>query len=157
MKRTEATNEILDQAKKDFEERKGTVEVDLNEYINKAHIRMLEKFKADLEAFRKETEAEAAELYEDANTSFTLANIRVENGCLVYEYDGREEVETMVWKEEDDPDDENYGGYYYEEYENIAEQVKFWRKCLNRAKRYWSMSPDKLDKIQDGVIEDVED
>ena len=32
---------------------------------------------------------------------------------------------------------------------------EFWRKCLKRAKRYWAMDPDRLDKIQDGVIEDV--
>ncbi|MCR5658941.1 MAG: hypothetical protein K6G25_06405 [Bacteroidales bacterium] len=124
---------------------------DLNQYIKKSHLKMVEKFNADLEAFRKETEEKAATLYEDVDTSFTLANVMVENGCLLYEYDGREESESMLVYDDDEQE------FFEEDIDGIAEWVKFWRKCLNRAKRYWSMDTETLDKIQNGEIEDKED
>lgn len=123
---------------------------DLNQYIKKSHLRMVEKFNADLEAFRKETQEEAATLYEDQFTSFTLANIRVENGCLLYQYDGKDESEAIVRYDDDEKT------YYEDDLDGIAEWVKFWRKCLNRAKRYWSMDTETLDAIQNGDIEDDE-
>lgn len=123
---------------------------DLNQYIKKSHLRMVEKFNADLEAFRKETQEEAATLYEDQFTSFTLANIRVENGCLLYQYDGKDESEAIVRYDDDEKT------YYEDDIDGIAEWVKFWRKCLNRAKRYWSMDTETLDAIQNGDIEDDE-
>lgn len=124
---------------------------DLNQYIKKSHLRMVEKFNADLEAFRKYTDDDAAVLYEDAYTSFTLANVRVENGCLLYEYDGRLEKETIVLQYEDTKE------YYEEEYDGISDWIKFWRACLRRAKRYWEMDTDTLDAIQSGEKEDDED
>ena len=123
----------------------------LNQYIKKSHLRMVERFNADLEAFRKYTDDDTAVLYEDAFTSFTLANVRVENGCLLYEYDGKLEQEAIVLQ------DEHTKEYYEEEYDGISEWIKFWRACLRRAKRYWEMNPDKLDAIQYGEIEDDED
>ena len=123
---------------------------DLNKYIKKSHLRMVEKFNADLEAFRQETQEEAATLYEDQFTSFTLANVRVENGCLLFQYDGGQESQTIVNY------DEHTKVYWEDEIDGIAEWVKFWRKCLNRAKRYWSMDTEKLDAIQNGDIEDDE-
>jgi hypothetical protein len=123
---------------------------DLNQYIKKSHLRMVEKFNADLEAFRNETQEEAATLYEDQFTSFTLANIRVENGCLLYQYDGKDESEAIVRYDDDEK------AYYEDDLDGIAEWVKFWRKCLNRAKRYWSMDTETLDAIQNGDIEDDE-
>lgn len=123
---------------------------DLNQYIKKSHLRMVEKFNADLEAFRNETQEEAATLYEDQFTSFTLANIRVENGCLLYQYDGKDESEAIVRYDDDEKT------YYEDDLDGIAEWVKFWRKCLNRAKRYWSMDTETLDAIQNGDIEDDE-
>lgn len=122
----------------------------LNQYIKKSHLRMVEKFNADLEAFRNETQEEAATLYEDQFTSFTLANIRVENGCLLYRYDGKDESEVIVRYDDDEKT------YYEDDLDGIAEWVKFWRKCLNRAKRYWSMDTETLDAIQNGDIEDDE-
>ena len=74
---------------------------DLNKYIKKSTIKMVEKFNADLEAFRKETEEPVATLYEDANTSFTLSNVRVEEGRLKYTYDGKEEYEEALWVDEE--------------------------------------------------------
>lgn len=125
--------------------------IDLNQYIKKSHLRMVEKFNADLEAFRKYTDDDAAVLYEDAYTSFTLANVRVENGCLLYEYDGRLEKEAIVLQYEDTKE------YYEEEYDGISDWIKFWRACLRRAKRYWEMDTDTLDAIQSGEKEDDED
>ena len=85
----------------------------LNQYIKKSHLRMVERFNADLEAFREYTGDDAAVLYEDAFTSFTLANVRVENGCLKYEYDGKLEQEAIVLQDEDTKE------YYEEEYDGI--------------------------------------
>lgn len=122
----------------------------LNQYIKKSHLRMVERFNADLEAFIEYTGDAAAVLYEDAYTSFTLANVRVENGCLQYEYDGKLEQEAIVLQDEDTKE------YYEEEYDGISEWIKFWRACLRRAKRYWEMDTDTLDAIQSGEKEDNE-
>ena len=121
---------------------------DLNEYIKKSHIKAVEKFNEELKAWAKETQEDEATLYEDANTSYTLSNVRVEHGYLKYKYDGCEEKDRMVFF------DDEAGRYYETEYDGIMEQIKFWRKCLRRAKRYWEMDPDWLEKIQDGAIED---
>lgn len=129
------------------------METNLNKYIKKSHLKMVEKFNAELEAFRQETESgnAPATLYEDAFTSFTLNNIKVENGRLLFEYDGKQESETIVRYDEDEK------MYYEEDLDGIAEWIKFWRACLRRAKRYFAMDTDKLDKIQDGEIEDDEE
>lgn len=124
---------------------------DLNKYIRKSHLRMVEKFNVELEAFRKETDAEEAVLYEDAYTSFTLSNVRVQDGNLLYRYDGVDECETMVFQ------DEETGEYYEEEYDGISEAIKFWRACFRRAKKYWEMDVDTLDAIQSGEKDDIND
>ena len=121
----------------------------LNKYIKKGHIRAVEKFNEELKAWAKETGEDEATLYEDANTSFTLNDLRVEHGYLKYRYDGCDEKERIVIE------GPREGVYVETEYDGIMDYVKFWRKCLKRAKRYWAMDPDWLDKIQDGVIEDV--
>ena len=125
---------------------------DLNQFIKKSHLRAVEKFNLELEDFRKQTEEKAATLYEDAYTSFTLADVKVENGALVYDYDGATECERIVYQDAED-------GQYYEDdgIDGIMEYVKFWRSCLRRAKRYWSMDVDRLDAIQNGDIEDDEE
>lgn len=125
--------------------------VDLNKYIKKGHIRAVEKFNEELKAWAKETGEDEATLYEDANTSFTLSNLRVEHGYLKYRYDGCDEKERIVIE------GPREGVYVETEYDGIMDYVKFWRKCLKRAKRYWSMDPDWLDKIQDGAIEDIDE
>ena len=122
---------------------------DLNKYIKKGHIRAVEKFNEELKAWAKETGEAEATLYEDANTSFTLSNLRVEHGYLKYRYDGCDEKERIVIE------GPREGVYVETEYDGIMDFVKFWRKCLKRAKRYWAMDPDWLDKIQDGAIEDI--
>ena len=122
--------------------------VDLNKYIKKSHITALEKFKAELEQYKKEMDPDGT-LYEDSFTPFTIGNIRLVGGCLCYDYDGKPEKDRIVRKE---------GGEYWEDdIDGIMDTVKFWRKCLRRAKRYWSMDTEKLDKIQDGEIEDTDE
>lgn len=128
------------------------VMADLNQYIKKSHLRMVEKFKEDLEIFRQQKGDKVAELYEDAYTSFKLGDIKVENGILSYQYDDGRDFDRIVLQ---DPDTKEY--YEDESLDSLPEIIKFWRKCLRRAKRYWSMDPDRLDKIQDGEIEDQDD
>lgn len=126
---------------------------DLNKYIKKSHIKAVLKFAGELELFRIETGNEPeATLYEDAFTSFTLSEIKVENGQLCYKQDGTHYNENVVNFDEDE------GRYYEDEgIDSIMEYVKFWRKCLRCAKRYWSMDVDKLDAIQSGEQEDEEE
>ncbi len=142
---------IINQGRLTTASQNTIIMADLNQYIKKSHLRMVEKFNADLKAFGTETDEKTPLLYENSFTSFTLANIRVEDGCLKYEYDGVPESEKMVIF---DNDEKQY--YECDGMDSIPEWIKFWRKCLNRAKRYWSMDTEKLDKIQDGEIEDDE-
>lgn len=123
---------------------------DLNDYIKKSHIKAVEKFKAELEQY-KETCDPDGWLYEDANTSFTLGNIHVENGWLKFDYNGQPDSVRVVMQ------DDLTGDYYEESFDGIMDYIKFWRKCLNRAMRYWCMDPDRLDAIQDGEIEDTDE
>lgn len=126
--------------------------MDLNNYIKKSHIKAVERFSADLESWRQETGEELPILYEDAFTSFTLSDISVEGGCLCYKQDCVEYKENMLrWDEETHE--------YWEEdlLDSIMEYVRYWRACLRRAKRYWSMNPEVLDAIQDGTVKDIED
>lgn len=125
---------------------------DLNIFIKKSHLKALDKFKADLEAFRKETGEEVAVLYKDPFTSFKLGDIKVENGILSFRYDDGRDYERVVLR---DPDTRKF--YEVDFMDGIMDYIKFWRKCLKRAKRYWMMDPDRLDKIQDGEAEDIND
>ena len=126
--------------------------MDLNDYIKKIHIKAVEKFNEELKAWEKETGESPVTLYEDANTSFTLSDILVENGWLKFNYDGKPDSVLMVQKDD-------FDGEYYEDegIDGIMEYLKFWRACLRRAKRYWAMDSDELDRIQDGELEDNEE
>ena len=106
-------------------------------------IKAFEKFNADLKAFAEETEEIFPTLYEDAYTTRQVTNFRLlknhklkwvemENGKT------RDNEEVLV-------DDED-----------AREWLSFWRANLRRAKKYWSMDSEILDKIQDGELEDIE-
>lgn len=123
----------------------------LNSYIKKSHIKAVEKFNEDLKAWAIETGETPVTLYEDPFTSFTLSDIHVENGWLKFDYDGQPDSVSVVTK------DELTQEYYEEEFDGIMDYIKFWRACLRRAKRYWSMDSEKLDRIQDGEAEDDEE
>jgi len=124
---------------------------DLNTYIKKSHLKALEKFNEELKAFAEETGESPVTLYENPNVSFTLADVIVENGWLKFDYDGEPDSVRVVEK---DPLD---GEIYESEYDGIMDYIRFWRSCLRRAKRYWSMDTDRLDRIQDGEEEDNDD
>lgn len=119
---------------------------DLNDYIKRSHITALEKFKAELERYKTELDPEGT-LYENPFTSFTLDNIRLEDGCLCYDYDGKPEKDVIVRK------DEETGEFWEDDIDGIMDTVSFWRKCLKRAAKFWSMDPDHLDAIQNAEVE----
>ena len=123
------------------------MEKDLNTYIKQSHINALEMFKEELEKY-KETCDPDGWLYEDANTHFTLDNIRLENGILRYDYDGKPNEDWIVCHNEET------GEYWEDEtVDGIMDTVTFWRKCLHRAEKFWCMDPDHLDAIQNGEAE----
>ena len=126
---------------------------ELISYIKKSHIRAVEKFNKELKAWAEYTGEEEATLYEDQYTSFTLSNIAIsQDGQLFFDYDGKTEFEVEVRQ------DEETGKYYEDEgTESIMEYIKFWRKCLKRAKRYWEMDSEKLDRLQDGEEDDEDE
>ena len=100
-------------------------------------VKAFQKFNADLASFLKDSDNSA--LYEDAFTSRQVSNFRLcLNGTLVWVEDGRTEREKMF-----DDDEAN-------------DFLKFWRACLRRAKKYWSMASEDLDSIQEGEKEDIE-
>ena len=129
------------------------MEQDLISYIKKSHIKAVEEFNEELKAWAKETGENPVTLYEDAFTSFTLADVSIsQDGQLFYTYDGKIEFEVIVRK------DEETGEYWEEDgVDSLMETVKFWRKCLRRAQRYWFMPTEQLDALQDGEIEDDEE
>ena len=121
---------------------------DRNIYIKKSHIKAVEKFNEELKAWAKETGEKEPTLYEDAFTSFTLSDPVVENGRLKFNYDGQPDSVNCVMK------DKVTGEYYEDEgIDDIMGYVRFWRKCLNRARKFWSMDPDHLDAIQNAEVE----
>lgn len=126
---------------------------DLIKYIKKSHLKAVHNLNEELKAWAKETGEDEPTLYEDAYTSFTLSDLAIsDDGQLFYTYDGKVEFEVIVRK------DEETGEYYEDEgMDSIMEYVKFWRACLRRAKRYWSMAPEQLDAIQDGETEDEDE
>ena len=124
---------------------------DPSKYIKKSHLKALEKFKAELEAFRQETGEEVATLYEDAFTSFTLSDIEVRGDRVYYMYDGRQESDLIVLLDEETME------YYEDDLFGLMDTIKFWKKCLRRARRYWQMDTATLDAIQDGEREDKEE
>ena len=103
----------------------------------------IDKLNADLAELAKQTDEEAALLYEDAFTTFRMRNVRVEGDELVYDYnfsDGK------GWYEERDSADED----------NVRESIQFWRACIRRAKKYWEMDTETLGQIHNGEIEEAD-
>lgn len=115
-------------------------------------IKAFEKFNEDLKAFGDETGEIFVTLYEDANITREVSNFKLyKNGKLTWlemEWtfkDGKRVYESR--KEE----------YIHDNDDDIRDSLNFWRANLRRAKRYWSMETETLDKIQDGEIEDKEE
>lgn len=113
-------------------------------------VKAFQKFNADLEKFLKDSDNSA--LYEDAFTTRQVKNFKLSlNGCL-------------SWYEDDPlaPVDLQHPAGYNREWEYMSDDddandwLKFWKACLRRAKRYWSMDTETLDAIQEGEKEDIE-
>jgi hypothetical protein len=115
--------------------------------ISKRHLKAWKVFNEELEAFRAEAGEEFATLYEDANTTREVKGFEMsESGILTWwecetfpNVKTRQEREQMI-NEED-----------------AREWLNFWRAAFRRAKRYWAMDAEKLDKIQDGELEDMQE
>lgn len=117
----------------------------IDHLITKRFRNMVDKFNQDLKDFAERCEEQEPTLYEDAFIHFTLSDIRIEGDYLVYKYDGQEERDIIAYW-----DDEENDFYCY--VEQMKEDIKFWRSCLNRAKRYWEMSCDELDKMESKIL-----
>lgn len=107
-------------------------------------VKAFERFNADLKAFGNETEETFVTLYEDAYTTRNVANFRLyKNGKLTWVEMG-DEISYQETEQLMDDDD-------------AKDWLSFWRANLRRAKRYWSMDTEILDKIQEGEMEDTEE
>lgn len=126
--------------------------MDLNQYIKKSHLKMVDKFNEELREFAKQTDEYPPVLYEDAFTYFTLWNVRVVNGVLLYDYDGKTDQEKIVRFDEEEND------YFEDDWmDGIPQYIKYWRACMRRAKKYYEMDLDKLNDIYDFKREDIID
>lgn len=126
--------------------------MDLNSYIKKSHLKAIDKFNAELLAFAEETGENPPTLYEDMFTPFTLSNIRVENGILYWDQDGKPDFCRVVLFDEDEKD------YYEDDFiDGIPQSLQYWKSCLRKAKKYWAMSSEDLDAIYDERKPDIED
>lgn len=115
--------------------------------IKKSHINAVIKLNEELEAFAKETGEEEPTLYEGIWITFTLSNLRVEDGYFKQKYDGKEEEINMIRHYENYNED---GSDHWEEedgFDSIMEYVKFYRKCLRLAKKFWNTDTEKLDSM----------
>lgn len=112
--------------------------------LGNRHVSAWINFNKALNDFREETEEDFATLYEDANTTRQVKDFKMSiNGTLTWlELDWRGKVS----KESEDIYDLDDG----------KEWLRFWKSCLKRAKRYWTMDAVELDRIQDGEQEDEE-
>lgn len=119
------------------------------------------KFNNELAAFAARTGEDMAVLYEDAYTSFGLANIRLEwDGSCLPEDPSYIDGVTLEY-DYDFRDNLHKGATHESEVQLFADEVRetlnFYRACLRRAVRYWEMDAETLDAIQDGQAEDTED
>lgn len=128
-----------------------------NPLIPKRAIKAIEKFASDLKAFAEETGEEFPTLYEDANTTFEIRHLLFTyDGTLIWQdEEGHDQMECYITKDEDEETGEvtEVWDRFYE----WDEGLRFWRACLKRAKRYWAMDAEALDKIQDGSQPDIDE
>lgn len=110
-------------------------------------IKAVLKLDEDIKAFGKETgEDNYVTLYESVFTT------RIVKDFFLYK-DGK-----MVWMEKDFPWSEpKKEEYIHVDDDDIRDTLKFWRANLKRAKRFWKIDTETLDKMQNGEIEDKEE
>ena len=63
----------------------------------------------------------------------------------------------LRWRTPGKTDRSRHEEYLHTDDDDIKDTLKFWRANLRRAKKYWAMNAETLDKIQDGEIEDIEE
>lgn len=115
-------------------------------------IKAFEKFNEDLKIFGEQTGEVFVTLYEDANTTREVANFKLyKNGKLTWV-----EMED-TWKDGQRVHESRHEEYLHTDDDDIKDTLNFWRANLRRAKKYWAMNAETLDKIQDGEIEDTTD
>ena len=115
-------------------------------------IKAFEKFNEDLKEFGEQTGEVFVTLYEDANTTREVANFKLyKNGKLTWV-----EMED-TWKDGQRVHESRHEEYLHTDDDDIKDTLNFWRANLRRAKRYWAMDAETLDKIQDGEIENTTD
>lgn len=109
-------------------------------------IKAVEKFNQELKAFGVETGETYVTLYEDINTTRMVADFKLcKNGNLHYK-----EFDTFTGKVSQEVDE------HYDD-DDIRDSLKYWRSALRRAKKYWSIDGETLDKMADGEIADIEE
>lgn len=100
----------------------------------------IDKFLAEYEAFCKET-GDRFQLAEDATTYYALSDVRVLKTCVKFtqKYSGVSSSTDV---------------FVIFDIDELDEQIRWWKSCLRRAKRYWSTSAETLDAMADGTVED---
>ena len=114
--------------------------------LSTRQLKAWQKFNEELNAFRAETGNDFVVLYEDAFTTRQVKDFQMtETGILTW------------WESETYKDKVSQEREQMVNEDDSREWLKFWRANLRRAKRYWSMDGETLDKIQDGQLEDEEE
>ena len=133
----------------------GLIKFNFNLYTMKTTDRLIkafEKFNEDLKEFGEQTGEVFVTLYEDANTTREVTNFKLyKNGKLTWV-----EMED-TWKDGQRVHESRHEEYLHTDDDDIQDTLNFWRANLRRAKRYWAMDAETLDKIQDGQVEDTTD
>ena len=129
------------------------VEEDYRNLLHTNTMRAFDKLVEDINAFKAETgDGDDTMLYENPVDFFYLRDIRLEvDGTLKYGYassrgDWYDESEDFIWIDEDTAEVSCITAGHEG---SLSDKIKFWRKCLNNAKKYWSMSSEELDKLQE--------
>ena len=81
---------------------------------------------------------------------------RIEEKEFIYNYDGSENRDPIfrMLEEDEIEDDEDY---YFSYVEEIKRDIKFWRSCIRRAKKYWAMSCEELDAKEEAYLNGAND
>lgn len=125
------------------------------EIVPKSAERMVERLRADLTAFGKESGAEFPTLFEADGHMFEIRNPRLfPDGTLKWEDEnGFTQSDNYLYYWDDDRGD--YYPYekdvkaspYFDPYEEFKGLIGYWRAALRRAKRYWQMDAETLDRV----------
>lgn len=120
--------------------------------ITDRHINAWKKFNEELDAYRTAYGDEFAWLYEDACNERRVKDFKMsKTGILTW----TEEEMTLVKGQWTYLPRSNREQMWDEE--DAREWLKFWRSCFRKAKRYNSMPVERLDAIQEGLADDIED